>query len=208
MSRYPWTVLGLEAPAGERDIRSAYARRLKVVRPDEDPAGFQVLVEARSLALQLARTQAAEDLVAEDLAAEEVAAEEVAPEDVSPEHDWNDGDRRSIASEGTSVDVVKPVSKIPEAAFSAVSEGVGIDLRSPTQAVATDPPASPSIAAPVSIELQAPAPSPVFPPATGELPSALVAANGIDQRPAFEGRIQRVVSTTLMHQRFGMSGEA
>ena len=27
----------------------------------------------------------------------------------------------------------------------------------------------------------------------------------VDQRPAFEGRIQRVVSTTLMHQRFGMS---
>ncbi len=26
-----------------------------------------------------------------------------------------------------------------------------------------------------------------------------------DQRPAYEGRIQRVVSTTLMHQRFGMS---
>jgi hypothetical protein len=26
-----------------------------------------------------------------------------------------------------------------------------------------------------------------------------------DQRPAFEGRIQRAVSTTLMHQRFGMS---
>ena len=28
-----------------------------------------------------------------------------------------------------------------------------------------------------------------------------------DQRPAFEGRIQRVVSTALLHQRFGMSGE-
>jgi asparagine synthase (glutamine-hydrolysing) len=28
-----------------------------------------------------------------------------------------------------------------------------------------------------------------------------------DQRPAYEGRIQRVVSSTLMHQRFGMSAE-
>ena len=27
-----------------------------------------------------------------------------------------------------------------------------------------------------------------------------------DQRPAYEGRIQRIVSTTLMHERFGMSG--
>jgi hypothetical protein len=28
-----------------------------------------------------------------------------------------------------------------------------------------------------------------------------------DQRPAYEGRIQRVVSTALIHQRFGMSSE-
>jgi hypothetical protein len=29
-----------------------------------------------------------------------------------------------------------------------------------------------------------------------------------DQRPAHEGRIQRIVSTTLMHERFGMSGSS
>jgi len=28
-----------------------------------------------------------------------------------------------------------------------------------------------------------------------------------NQRPAYKGRIQGVVSTVLMHQRFGMSGE-
>ena len=50
---FPWAVLGLEGPAGEAEIKRAYARRLKLVRPDGDAEAFQALVGARNLALQL-----------------------------------------------------------------------------------------------------------------------------------------------------------
>jgi hypothetical protein len=50
----PWDVLGIGAGAGASEVRRAYAKRLKEIRPDEDAEGFQRLVEARDLALQLA----------------------------------------------------------------------------------------------------------------------------------------------------------
>ncbi len=51
---FPWSVLGLAAPGDETEIRRAYARKLKVTRPDEDPEGFQVLVRAREIAMAIA----------------------------------------------------------------------------------------------------------------------------------------------------------
>lgn len=52
MAGLPWSELGLDGPADERTIRRAYAARLKIVRPDLDPAGFQRLVQARDAALR------------------------------------------------------------------------------------------------------------------------------------------------------------
>ena len=49
-----WAVLDIAATNDEREIRRAYARQLKRFRPDEDPVGFQHLVEARNRALLLA----------------------------------------------------------------------------------------------------------------------------------------------------------
>ena len=51
MSDDCWTVLDIAATRDEREIRRAYARQLKRFRPDEDPVGFQRLVEARDEAL-------------------------------------------------------------------------------------------------------------------------------------------------------------
>lgn len=55
----PFDILGLEEPADEASIKRAYARLLKVTRPDSDPAGFQQLHEAYQLALQYSRWQSA-----------------------------------------------------------------------------------------------------------------------------------------------------
>lgn len=49
-----WEILGIAATKETREIRRAYAGKLKQFRPDEDPAGFQRLVEARDRAIFLA----------------------------------------------------------------------------------------------------------------------------------------------------------
>jgi hypothetical protein len=49
----PWSILGLEPDtADEKQVRAAYARLLKVHRPDQDPEGFQQLRAAYQMALQ------------------------------------------------------------------------------------------------------------------------------------------------------------
>ncbi|WP_152985272.1 J domain-containing protein [Stenotrophomonas beteli] len=45
------TLLGLEADADERAIKRAYARRLRVTRPEDDPVAFQRLYQAYQAAL-------------------------------------------------------------------------------------------------------------------------------------------------------------
>jgi hypothetical protein len=49
-----WSLLGVAPGATTAEIKRAYARRLREIRPDEDAEAFQFLVEARDVALQFA----------------------------------------------------------------------------------------------------------------------------------------------------------
>jgi len=55
VSHWPYNLLEISDDADERTIKRAYARLLKVTRPDEDPAGFQRLNEAYQAALSYQR---------------------------------------------------------------------------------------------------------------------------------------------------------
>ena len=74
----PLTLLGLDADADERAIKRAYAAKLKTVRPDEDPEGFQRLNEAYRAALEWLRSQRTHEdehaASADDAASADVAA--------------------------------------------------------------------------------------------------------------------------------------
>lgn len=52
-----WDILGIEPTDSERDIKRAYAKKLKVTRPEDDPAGFQQLHSAFKTALMIARDE-------------------------------------------------------------------------------------------------------------------------------------------------------
>ena len=67
-----WDILGTEPTGDERALKRAYAKRLKVTRPEDDPAAFQELREAYEYALRHAH------LFAEELPAAQAAEAEAA----------------------------------------------------------------------------------------------------------------------------------
>ena len=77
-----WDILGTEPTGDERALKRAYAKRLKVTRPEDDPAAFQELRDAYEYALRHAPRFAAELSELHATPADEV--EEPAPAGLPP----------------------------------------------------------------------------------------------------------------------------
>ncbi|WP_143450382.1 J domain-containing protein [Janthinobacterium sp. BJB446] len=73
-----WAILGTEPTGDERALKRAYAKRLKVTRPEDDPAAFQELREAYEYALRHAHLFA-EELPEPPAAEAEAEAPEAPP---------------------------------------------------------------------------------------------------------------------------------
>ena len=54
---WPWSQLGLPGPASLSEVRHAYAEKLKITHPEEDPEGFQRHHSAFQLASRMPRQQ-------------------------------------------------------------------------------------------------------------------------------------------------------
>lgn len=105
-----WDVLGLEYGVDKKAIKSAYAKRLKKTRPDEDPEGFKALHDAYKTAVQIASSDYYQQEAAEQ-------AEQVVPLWDEDSLSFDDDDLLSdVPSEST------PHSKKPEAAATAQLE--------------------------------------------------------------------------------------
>ncbi|WCJ64417.1 hypothetical protein [Agrobacterium tumefaciens] len=78
MSGDCWALLGIKPLSNEEAIRKAYSRRLRDFRPDEDPTGFQLLVEARKQALATVKCRMVDVLIANPSSPDGISTDGVA----------------------------------------------------------------------------------------------------------------------------------
>ncbi|MFZ6647786.1 hypothetical protein ACO0LO_18830 [Undibacterium sp. TJN25] len=120
-----WAVLHMEPDADARNIKRAYARRLKVVRPDDDAAAFQELRAAYEWALELAAY---------------LASQPQAPQQDQPQDQQQQGTEQNAAqSEAPSQQLAPLPADVPEQPQAAADGAL-----QPVQPQIADPLAAPA----------------------------------------------------------------
>lgn len=85
-----WQILDIAPTDNQRDIKRAYAKKLKQTHPEDDPEGFQILQEAFETAQYLVREQLVE-IFEED--------ERAAPDVIASDQDLETGSSESASSD-------------------------------------------------------------------------------------------------------------
>jgi curved DNA-binding protein CbpA len=115
-----WQILGLSEDADKKAVKSAYAKRLKKTRPDEDPEGFQRLHAAYKRASQLAKKSAPKQTVETSFTDTQTVAEQA--NTIFPPS--------TIISESTTQSTETPPNISPEANRSTTESSISPSISS------------------------------------------------------------------------------
>jgi len=177
-----WQILGIDSDADLTAIRRAYAAKLKIFRPDEDPVGFQRLREARDYAVRVLEYRLIE---------------------VTEDEDEEEGDGEPQAAADTHADPAPAVEAAAPAAAPAEptlpAGNIATPEREPSHPLQTDaepepepahtPPATertlPNAAAPAATQISAP---PARPPSETLVPAEPARSAGTRALEAIEAR--------------------
>lgn len=91
-----WTLLDIRATSDEREIKRAYARRLKATRPEDDPAAFQALSDAYQMALRMAQHARAQEADEQEADEQEQATQS---NEAPPQSAWEGPEAQSPGGE-------------------------------------------------------------------------------------------------------------
>lgn len=128
---YPWSVLGIAPTGDEKAIRKAYAIRLRETRPDEDPAGFQALLQARDHALRV-RLQLVDTAGESEALAEQTIPPSSAPVSL-------DGPSAQLHEQGSAASL-----ETPETTSDGNADRTAADAANTREPIAAEPTRSPA----------------------------------------------------------------
>jgi curved DNA-binding protein CbpA len=117
----PWSVLGIAPTRELRDIKRAYAARLKQTHPEDDPEGFQRLRAAYEQVLALQARAAAQDTVTTGVVAQPSTPPAAAPPSPRPHPDSSASPRADSAADAPDTPLASRPQQPPRPVFDPLA---------------------------------------------------------------------------------------